>query len=83
MFMAPPPPPEAPTYVVCSTIMLPKSSSEPVFKIPEDQHHASDPTLKRNDPYFCNQSFVFPFDMEKPIETEEHEGIVQKLKSLE
>lgn len=68
MFVAPPPP-ESLTYVVCLTIMLPQSASEPKFKILEGQHYAPEPTLKMNDLYCYNQPLAFHFDTEKPVVT--------------
>jgi len=51
--------------------------------MPEDKQYTLEPTLKMNDAYCYNQSHAFHFDTEKPIATEEKEGISRKLKSLE
>ncbi|KAF3631667.1 putative nitrate transporter 1.4-like [Capsicum annuum] len=61
-----------------------ESSPEDVATIASDsQYYASEPTLIMNEPYGYTQPLIFPFDTKKPIATEEHEVIAQKLKSLE
>ncbi|KAF3672956.1 hypothetical protein FXO37_07248 [Capsicum annuum] len=82
VFVAPPPS-EAPTYVVRLIMVLPRSTSEPVLKVSDNQYYATEPTLRINEPYGYTQPPVFPFDTEKPVATEEQEVIAQKLKSLE
>ncbi|PHT49079.1 60S ribosomal protein L6 [Capsicum baccatum] len=70
-----PPPLEAPTYVVRPTIVLSRSASEPALKVSDSQYYALEPTLRMNESYRYGQPPTFPFDMDKPITTEEQEVI--------
>ncbi|KAF3626654.1 hypothetical protein FXO37_30260 [Capsicum annuum] len=45
------PPPEASTYVVRPTIVLPRSASEIVLKVSDSQYYATESTLRMNEPY--------------------------------
>lgn len=46
---------ESPTFATRLISTLPRSASEPMFKIPDDQHYAPEPNSRLNDPYFYNQ----------------------------
>lgn len=75
--------PESPTFATCLTFMLPQFASEPMFKIPDDQHYTLYPTYKLNDLYCSNKTPAFLFNTEKPVVIEEQEDMAQKLTSLD
>lgn len=82
IFVAPPPP-EAPTYVVRSIMVHPRSTSDPVLKVSDNLYYAPEPTLRINEQYGYTQAPAFSFDTEKLVATKEQEVVARKLKSLE
>ncbi|XP_070023279.1 uncharacterized protein [Nicotiana sylvestris] len=62
---------------------FPRSSNEIVFKVPDAQHYAPEPTFKVSDPFSHTPHFEPPGETEKHAKTVEQDEISRKVKILD
>ncbi|XP_070019721.1 uncharacterized protein [Nicotiana sylvestris] len=70
-------------FVAPQPATLPRSSRETVFKVPDAQHYALEPTFKVSDPHSYAPHFEPPCETEKSAKIVEQDEISRKVKNLE
>nr|XP_016446498.1 PREDICTED: uncharacterized protein LOC107771604 [Nicotiana tabacum] len=62
--------------------IFPRYSNETVFKVPDAQHYAPEPTFKDSDPYSHASHFESPGETAEPAKIVEQDEISRKLKGF-